>query len=211
MAAVSSSVVIPGVENGVEATPEGGWARRRRRIRDELEAIALEQFATTSIDDVTVEQIAAAAGISVRTFFRYFATKEEVLLAEPSRFVDSVCAALRQRPPGETLLQAVHAAIRECDHWDQTDPNTSLLLRDALARNPGLEQRILGNAALLEEFRLAVAERLALPDDSLEVRVYAHAIHGVIAATLGHWASPDTADDLVDEVGRAFNLLAKLT
>jgi AcrR family transcriptional regulator len=210
VAVVSSPVATPPVESGDEVAGESGWTRRRRRIRDELEAIALEQFAATSIDEVTVEQIAAAAGISVRTFFRYFATKEDVLLAEPSRFVESVCAALRERPADETLLQAVHAAIRVCDHWELTDPSLSLLLRDALARNPGLEQRILGNVALLDRFRLGVGERLGLPDDSLEVRVYAHAINGVIAATLGHWASPDTVDDLIDEVGRAFDLLAEL-
>jgi AcrR family transcriptional regulator len=206
------AAVVPAVPSSVALVgAEDGWARRRRRIRDELQAIALTQFARTSIDEVTVDEIAEAAGMSVRTFFRYFATKEEVVLAGPSRFVDSVCTALLQRPTDETLLEAVHAAIRECDYWEQSDPSISLLLRDALAANPGLEQRILGNPALLERFRRAVAERLDIPETDLSIQVYAQAINGVIAVALGQWATLDTVDDFVALVGEAFELLSGLS
>src|SRR5207253_9080628 len=62
-----------------------GWDRRRQLLLGEYERVALEQFAERGFHEVTVDEIAEAAAVSPRTLFRYFATKEEMLLALPRR------------------------------------------------------------------------------------------------------------------------------
>ena len=64
----------------------------------ELEDVSLRQFQARGFGAVTVEEIAAAARISVRTFYRYFATKEDVLQLKIDRRAEALCAALSTRP-----------------------------------------------------------------------------------------------------------------
>ncbi|HEX5587744.1 MAG TPA: TetR family transcriptional regulator, partial [Acidimicrobiia bacterium] len=93
------------------APTENAWDRRRRLVALEIEAIALELFAESGYDSVTVEQVARAAGISESTFFRYFPTQEDVLFAMPRRVALRICDAVDERPAGESVLQAWRAVI----------------------------------------------------------------------------------------------------
>lgn len=85
--------------------------RTRRAVRDEVAAHAWKLFAEHGFEATTVEQIAAAAGMSRRSFFRYFAGKEELVL---DRLVESgheIAAVMRARPPDEPAWAAVRAAF----------------------------------------------------------------------------------------------------
>lgn len=87
--------------------------RKKRRTRDALLRAALELFTARGYERTTVDDIAEAADVSQRTFFRYFASKEEAAffvsrLAE-ARFVDAV----RARPPGEPPLEALRQSLAE--------------------------------------------------------------------------------------------------
>ncbi|GGL67891.1 TetR family transcriptional regulator [Streptomyces fumigatiscleroticus] len=99
------------------ATPRPGLReRKKRRTRDALLRAALELFTTRGYETTTVDEIAEAVGVSQRTFFRYFASKEEAAffvarLAE-SHFVE----ALRERPQEEAPLEALRRAVLES--WD---------------------------------------------------------------------------------------------
>ena len=68
--------------------------RRRQRTSREIERAALRLFAEKGYADVTVEEIAHSAEISERTFFRYFASKDDVLVAEERRRMDALCEFL---------------------------------------------------------------------------------------------------------------------
>ncbi len=87
--------------------------RRRQRTARDIEHAALQLFAQRDYNDVTVEEIAHAAEISERTFFRYFATKDDVLLAEERRRMDSLLELLAARDAREPAWRAMHAAIIE--------------------------------------------------------------------------------------------------
>ncbi|WP_254405642.1 TetR family transcriptional regulator [Streptomyces sp. AC627_RSS907] len=95
------------------APPPGLRERKKQRTRDTLLRSALELFAERGYEETTVDDIAEAADVSQRTFFRYFASKEEAAffvarLAE-LRFVEAV----RRRPPGEAPLDALRQALVE--------------------------------------------------------------------------------------------------
>jgi AcrR family transcriptional regulator len=97
----------------VDAGPEDRREHKKARTRDELVQAALQLFSRNGFDATTVEDIAAAARVSPRTFFRYFANKEEVLFHRKDEDLASLQAALSARPPGEAPLQVLRAAVVE--------------------------------------------------------------------------------------------------
>jgi AcrR family transcriptional regulator len=85
--------------------------RRHDQLCLEVERVALRLFAQRGYHDVTVDEIAAASGISARTFFRHFATKEEVLVGELRRRIDRAAAYIATRPSDEPAVVTVRRAI----------------------------------------------------------------------------------------------------
>jgi AcrR family transcriptional regulator len=85
--------------------------RKKMRAREAIRREAFRLFTTRGFAATTVEQIAAAADVSPRTLFRYYPTKDAIVLADApgTRFADAV----RAQPPSLGALEAVAAAIRE--------------------------------------------------------------------------------------------------
>src|SRR5215471_14345997 len=94
----------------LEENRPSGWDVHRERVARGIETAALELFAEEGADEVTIERIVAAAGVSKRTFFRYFATREEILATLPNRSLAQISERVRSRPASESLLQAFAAA-----------------------------------------------------------------------------------------------------
>jgi AcrR family transcriptional regulator len=88
-------------------------AHRRQATAESIEHTAIELFSTEPFDGVTVTRIAEAAGVSVRNFYRYFSSKEQIMLALPLRRAESIEAATLARPQGEKPFQAMRVAISE--------------------------------------------------------------------------------------------------
>jgi AcrR family transcriptional regulator len=88
-------------------------SRLRERMKTELREIALEMFIEHGFDNVSSEQIAKRAGVSQRTFYRMFETKEEVLLAWLDHYAPPVIQALRDAPGGLPPLEALRMAFIE--------------------------------------------------------------------------------------------------
>src|SRR4029450_1465375 len=78
--------------------------RRRRRTAEAIVAGALRLFEERGFEGTTIEQIAAAADISRRSFFRYFADKEELFFAEDERLLSVIDETLDSAPDGEPVL-----------------------------------------------------------------------------------------------------------
>ncbi len=85
--------------------------RNRGRTRQEIETAAFSLFATHGFEGTTVEQIAATAGVSPRTFFRHFPTKEEVVFADHRCNVTRLRAVLAEADRREPLLRRIRGAI----------------------------------------------------------------------------------------------------
>lgn len=95
-----------------DARPPGLRERTRRAVHREIAQAAASLFLTQGFDATTVEQIAAAAGISRRSFFRYFATKEDVVLGDMVERGQVLHAALAARPAGEDPWESLAEAFR---------------------------------------------------------------------------------------------------
>lgn len=111
--------------------------RTRAAMRAEVSEVAFRLFAEQGFDETTVEQIAAEAGLSRTTFFRYFGTKEEVVLGKFGEFGHEIAAALATRPADERPWDALRRAFDVVTHTDPAEPEQSLslmrLLSDACA------------------------------------------------------------------------------
>lgn len=81
-------------------------ARRRANVAMRIEMATLAQCLARGVDAVTVEEVAAAAGISRRTFYRYFDTIDDVLCAMPRRSLNRVSTAYSSRPLSESVIEA---------------------------------------------------------------------------------------------------------
>ncbi|WP_420802665.1 TetR/AcrR family transcriptional regulator [Streptomyces cavernae] len=90
--------------------------RKKQRTRDALLRAALELFTTKGYERTTVDEIAEAVDVSQRTFFRYFAGKEEAAFAVQDMVESHFLDAVRQRPPHEGPLEALRKAVLES--WD---------------------------------------------------------------------------------------------
>ncbi|MFE1881503.1 TetR family transcriptional regulator [Streptomyces diastatochromogenes] len=90
--------------------------RKKQRTRDALLRSALELFTTQGYEHTTVDEIAEAVGVSQRTFFRYFAGKEEVAFAVQDMAEARFVAAVRERPPHEAPMETLRQAVLE--GWD---------------------------------------------------------------------------------------------
>src|SRR5215207_9582754 len=84
---------------------------RSERTRDALRQAALVRFLAQGVEDTSAEQIAADAGVSLRTFYRHFASKHDLLFADYDAGLQWFRAALADRSADESLVDSVHSAI----------------------------------------------------------------------------------------------------
>src|ERR1700744_4349979 len=102
---------------------------RRRSTHEALRRVALAQFASKGFGNVTVTQLATEAGVTERTFFRHFPSKEEVLFQDYAPHLAWLAGALAQRPASESLFDAVLASVASFPH------DVEVVRQAALARS----------------------------------------------------------------------------
>ncbi|GLY29730.1 TetR/AcrR family transcriptional regulator [Kineosporia sp. NBRC 101731] len=95
------------------AEPPSLRERTRRAVHAEITSTAMRLFRENGFDATTVEAIAAAAGISRRSFFHYFGSKEDLVMGDTEALGQSVKAALEARPEDENAWAAIRAAFEE--------------------------------------------------------------------------------------------------
>ena len=86
-----------------------------------LEVIALDLFSRQGFEDTTIDQIAAAAGVSKRTFFRYFDSKADVLWNAFDAEVENIRHTLASAPPDRPVMDAVRVAVLQVNHYRAED------------------------------------------------------------------------------------------
>src|SRR5690349_9069294 len=95
--------------------------RPRATSRRTLERIALELFSEQGFDATTVEQISERAGVSRRTFFRYFDSKAAVLWSEFDHEVETLHRLLAEIPAEQPMTQAIRQAVLRANHYGVED------------------------------------------------------------------------------------------
>ena len=146
---------------------------RKERTRALLAEVAADLFVMKGFDHTTVEEIAQAADISPRTFFRYFATKEEVVMSFLWLKVDKLLASLAVRPSDESLLESVQVVFRSTEADSDVDRDRQLLR--LLATTPSLRARWLVDGwESAVRLRPIIAGRLGLEESSSRVGLIAN-------------------------------------
>jgi mycofactocin system transcriptional regulator len=173
----------------------GHPGRRRATSRAELEHAAFALFAAHGFDATTVDDIAAAAGIGRRTFFRYFPSKNDVPWGAFEDELDRMRVRLKACPPEVPLMDAIRLALID---FNRVAPDQVPLHRrrmELILRVPTLlahsTLRFTAWRAVVAEF---VAERTGRRPDDLAPQAIAHAVLGVSVAAYEHWLDDQHAD-----------------
>jgi TetR/AcrR family transcriptional regulator, regulator of mycofactocin system len=172
-------------------------ARRGRppsTSRRELQRIALRLFDAHGFDNTTIEQIAAEAGVSERTFFRYFTTKASVLWAEFDTEVAAIRDALADVPESVPMMDAIRTAVVAANHYRAEDVPDMRMRMALIATQPALS---FGAAEHYAHWEQAVsdfaARRLGLPADSLFPLAVGRTVLAACRAAYDRWS--DRADN----------------
>ena len=161
------------------------------------------------LDRVTVEDISEAADVSPRTFFNYFATKDEAITGD--QFVDDT--GVRDRfvaaPPGVPVVAALLHAIGPALEKIQADQEIWCLRMRVMTANPSLVTSLLARSAQAErDLAAAIAERVGVAAGSAYPVVAASVIGATIRAAMIRWAAGGGSRTLSDHVHEAFGVLA---
>jgi AcrR family transcriptional regulator len=153
----------------------------------ELEAIALAMFEKRGFASVNVEEIAAEAQISTRTFYRYFPTKEDVLQVRIHRRAEALRHALAERPIDEPPLHSLRLAVEVAVSAE--DPVLLKRWIAVVAGTPSALRAVLGGCILILDGMLAgfFGSRLKVPADALVPTMLAAAAGGIIKAAETRW------------------------
>ena len=193
--------------------------RQRRFAMAEVERVALDLFAERGYDAVSVDDIVAAAGTSQRTFFRYFATKDEVVLAYERYLHERFVAALRGRPPAEGPVTALAGAFLSTSHVTPGDLPGVIKRARVLASALVLRERAMGERrARIHE----IADLLLARDPSIggrpssaqrrRARVVAASVTAVAQAEWDVWVAEGSPKNPSDRIRQAIDeLLGGLT
>jgi len=168
-----------GAAGTVEPPRLGLRERKKAKTLAAIQAAALKLFRKQGYDATTIEQIAAAAEVSPSTFFRYFPTKEDVVLLDLTDPL--VIEAFRAQPPELSAIQALRNAVRSV--FDQLPDDEFEVIRqreELILANPELQARMLGEiAGMVRLVADVAAERTGRRADEFELRVAAGALMGV--------------------------------
>jgi TetR/AcrR family transcriptional regulator, regulator of mycofactocin system len=190
----------------VVSVPVAGHPGRKRvTSRAELEQAAFGLFAANGFEQTTVDQIAAAAGIGRRTFFRYFPSKNDVPWGAFEDELERMRVRLKACPSQIPLMDAIRLALIDFNRVEPTQVPLHRRRMELILRVPTLlahsTLRLGAWRQVVAEF---VAERTGRRPDELAPQAIAHAVLGVAVAAYEHWLDDESADlgTLLDQAMR---------
>lgn len=194
----------------ISGSPVGRRERKKLETRRALQHAALRLFAERGYDETTVEDITEAADVAVRTFFRYFRSKHDVLAGDLLWLAAQLKQALYERPPDEEPLPAIRAAARAVAADYVIDRESLLLQGRLIEAEPQLCIANVGAYLCLDR---AIADFVAQRTNTDPLRDLYPRLVGGLAATamqlaLFVWCQRGGHDDLADLIDQAFEQMA---
>ncbi len=181
------------------------WDRQREVVREEIIQASLRLFLHQGFDATTIDQIVNEVGVSRRSFFRYFGTKEDVVLGDLVSRGEVIAAELAKRPVEEDPWSALRNAFHESQEIIRGEQSSELAFGRMLFDTPSLRARFLEKQSRWQSlFVPLIASRLSPRSEGTNVRATA-----IVAAALAcldaaseAWIAADgdaTLSDLYDE------------
>jgi TetR/AcrR family transcriptional regulator, regulator of mycofactocin system len=186
----------------------GVRGRRPSTSRAELSHIGLQLFTERGFDETTVDDIAAAAGIGRRTFFRYFSSKNDLPWGDFDQRLDTMRAHLRSLPADLSVMEALRIAVVEFNRLPPEEiPHHRQRMRLLLTIPTLRAHSTLHYEAWRSVIAEYAAERLKVPSNDLAPRAIAWAMLGVGLSCYEQWLRHDDADlpALLEEAFRMLN------
>lgn len=191
------------VTSAAPPTAVGRRERKKQETRRALKRAALRLALEHGVERLTVEEITAAADVSPRTFFNYFACKEDALIAQTDAVNAELHAGILARPTDEAPLTALHAAVAESEILRDAHANRDQALeRQRLVHaHPTLRARQVSQTVALENaVAEAMAQRLQIDPDDPTARLLGVLASGTLRVALRRWAAEGTRlETLVDD------------
>ncbi len=189
----------------MDPLPQGLRERKKRQTRIDLARAAMALFEQHGYDAVTVDDIAAAANVSRRTFFRYFDTKDDVIAVDPEGKLAAMRIALRDGPPEEPTLDALRrgALAMMAAYWDPELSRTIIRLLEQepkmMAAAMAFQVRYIGSLAHELAIDMETDERL-----DPRPRILAHTAVTMMRAAVAGWLADDSGGDPGERAELAF-------
>jgi AcrR family transcriptional regulator len=189
--------------------PAGLRERKKIKLRRTIQAEALRLFETRGYEQTTVEQIAEAAETSTTTFYRYFPTKEDVVLDDDYEPV--IEATIASRPAGEALSDTVRAAAAAVAAATETDQDNNLARLSLVGTSPALDARYAGEERRsIDLIARLLADRTGLTAGDYQVQLTAAAVIAVLFTASRRWAADRGAVSLRTLVEQAVTTVEPL-
>jgi AcrR family transcriptional regulator len=193
----------------IGASPPSLRERKKAKTRKVLADTATELFAEQGFDHTTVEEIAEACDVSPRTFFRYFASKEDVLFAVGNERLRQLLDAIASRPSGEAPLRSMREAALSLVP-EYTSERARLITRKRIIaetqtlRSRGLERQLGWEDAVTD----ALGQRITdAGPGGIELRLVASVTTATLRAALHTWL--EAGGDLATLIDDAFDRLSR--
>src|SRR3546814_470556 len=185
-------------------------SRKKLATYRALAHAARELTAERGLEAVTVDDIAAAADVSPRTFFNYFSSKEQAIVGVEPAVLEDLAASLLERPREERPIEAVAAVLLERMTTDAETARRWLLRAELVERYPSLLPRHLAAMADIERTLVTtLAQRMDVDaDHDLRPMVVVSAVTALQRSTLAWWNRGGRTEPLGDALRSAFAALA---
>lgn len=166
----------------------GVRARKRRQVRQHIEDCALRAFSERGFDQVTVEQVCVAAGVSPATFYRYFGAKDEVVFAYRDDFLEALRNAITGAGGEPSPVAQLRGVLMRFAGYLQSQAGTLAMRDQIVLHHPGLFARTL---AVQRDWESELAEGLArvrrVPSSDLLCQLHAAIGLAVLRVALRQW------------------------
>ncbi|MEV2249756.1 TetR family transcriptional regulator [Streptomyces sp. NPDC050147] len=181
--------------------------RKKLKTRIAIREATYRLIDEQGYDATTVEQIAEAAEVSASTVFRYFPTKEDIVLTD--EYDPLLEDELRARPVDEPIVESLRHVLRRAVGLGFTeDPEVTRLRTRLMIEVPAVRSRLLESMSVTGRMLCRViAERSGRDPGELEVRVFAMGLIAALTETAAYWAERGHEDDLGELVDRALSML----
>jgi AcrR family transcriptional regulator len=184
----------------------GSMVRWEPGARDRLQAAAIALFLERGYEETTVQDIATAAGLTERTFFRHYADKREVLFGGGEAYRAGFLAGIEQAPAGSSALDLVTAGLISGSAFFTAERRSwSRNRQRVIDANPALQEREARKRAVLADAMDAALRARGVPE--VDARLVAEIGSALFSTAFRRWLADDEARP-VDEI--ELELLARL-
>ncbi len=181
-------------------------ARKKDQVRWAIARAALRLFEQSGFEQTTIEAIADEANVSPRTFFRYFAAKEDVVLVDPDRKLEIIGSALTGQHDEMPMLDAIEAAWSRLADEYLSDPGIALAIYRLSRSEPALGACMLAfQTRWTHVLAAAIADHLGVdPADDIRPEVIASTLQAAVRAATNRWAEQGCPAPARDAVASGF-------